>query len=263
MDQLQGGNVVARAGNGVGAGLDGMHEAGHWSNEGIGDPQPRQGDIDQFITVAGIGQRIGAAVRVIVHRPDGAADNARCAEKAERGSGGARGVVVIDHHARLEPVGIVEDGDGLGFGTFRLAWIAGVATRDRSRVAEQVAQAVEVVDAVVHDIEVFRIAEPWPHVPRGIGTDPDLGIGRLADDAAADEVDTSGNPGAPAHLLVDRDVSLRAFASGSNGNRVGEILGKGFLAEEVFAGGERLFGDGALFPGGDGDVDDTDCGIGQ
>ena len=170
---------------------------------------------------------------------------------------------MIDHHARLEPVGIVEDGNGLGFGTFGLARVPGVATGQRGRVAEQVAQAVEVVDAVVHDIEVLRITEPGPHVPRGIGTDPDLGIGRLADGPVADEVGTGGNPGAPAHLLVDRDVPLRAFAGGGNGYRVGEVLGQGFLAEEVFAGRERLFGDGALLPRRDGDVDDGDCGIGQ
>ena len=221
MHELEGGDIVAGAGDGWGVGLDGVHQAGHRPDEGIGYPQSAEGNVDEWVAMAGSAERIGAAVRVIVHRTDGAADDTFGPQKTKRCCIGRRCVVMIDHHRCLEAVGVFEDGGRFGFGAFELLRVATMAAGEQGGVAEQMAQAIEVMNAVVHDIEVGRIAEPWPHVPGGIGTDPDLGIGRLADDTALDEVGAGSDTGTPAHLLIDGHPALGMFAGGHDGACVG------------------------------------------
>ena len=67
------------------------------------------------------------------------------------------------------------------------------------------------MDAVEHYLQAFALINPGPETPVGSAVDLDGGVGGCAQPAVVDQQACTSDPGVPAHLLVDRDLYLRAF----------------------------------------------------
>ena len=216
-------------------------------------------------------QRVGPAVRVIIHRSERSGNNAFGADEAEDGEVVVAVVVVVVGDERLHVgrdvleipaplhVRVIQDRDRLGLAPdVALQRRAAVPAGDPLRVAEEGADRVDVVDAVIQDLEPLLRRQPRPHLPRRVDADLDRRIGHLADPAVADQRARGAEPLAPAELLVDRQLHAGLLPQADDLGGLGQLVGERLLAQHVFAGGRHLAHDIELRPRRHGNLDDLD-----
>ena len=128
-----------------------------------------------------------------------------------------RGVADIDQYlqARL----VLPRGQGLGFGFGGFAGCPASAGENISRIAQQIAKGIDVVDAVKHDLDVLALIDPRPETPVGLAVNLNRTVGGGAEPALIDQEARATDASVPAHLLVDRNLHLGALREFHAANR--------------------------------------------
>ena len=163
---------------GVAAGRHRVHEVGHGPQERVGDPARVEVEGPRLLARAVQGQRVRPPVRVVVHQAERALQGALCAQEPELARTAARagcsGSRPPAPGARRRSRGrcevLVSPWTGSCSGYLPCTLVT------HSGSPEHRPHGVEVVDAVVHDLEAGRRGEPGPQVPAGRHRDLDLAL---------------------------------------------------------------------------------------
>jgi len=131
------------------------------------------------------------------------------------------------------------------------------------RVTQQEAQAVQIVDAVIHDLVRRLGQQPGPALPGRAHVHGDARGKGLPEPAPVQQRLDGAHARIPAHLLVDGQ--LHAGGAGCLHHLHGLVIafGQWLLAEQVLAGGGHLHGDLRLLGGGNGHIYDADGAVFQ
>ena len=150
----------------------------HAADEGVGEPGALQGDVDPGVAAAGVDlEDVGLALGVVEVDAELQPGGAFGAADQELGGlmAAAELVVVVDRDVAADVLAIVEDGAGAGLGD-GVAGVAEGAGMDALRVAEDLADEVEVVDRVERELDAGGALEEGPEVPGGGEREVDLEV---------------------------------------------------------------------------------------
>ena len=134
---------------------------------------------------------------------------------------------------------------------------------DPHRIAQDRADGVDVVDAMVLDFEARADGQPRPHVPGRIHANLDRRVDHLADPAFFDQTPRCAQALAPTQLLVDCQLDTTLARQAHDFGGVGQRIGQRLLAQQMLAGGDAGAGNVELVMRRDRDLADLDRRVGQ
>ena len=256
--------VVSPIGLGKPVLFDGCHQVSDRADEGVGYPalfEPVVNGLAGIDLPAGKGQRVRPAVGIVVQQAERARGVPFRSVDAQRREALLRPVVVIDRNQGAEGVRILEHRDGPRFAGSRVPGVGRPGRIHALGLAEKGTHAVEVMDAVEHQVEPLGLEDPGPGPPFGQDTHVDHGRSGIAQPSPVQQGPGRPYRLVPPHLLVHGQFHAARLRHLDDLDGFGVYVGQRFLAQQMLAGRGRLPDEFLLVPGRHGDVHDLHRGV--